>query len=118
MLLIDTRTARALITILLFALALGFLYVARQTLIAFLFAIFFAYLMSPMVNYLEKLLKGRGRAIAVHHARQPGGARRERRHGHVGHGHLEHPGPAGSDLGDRRGPDCARFGRRLRPRLR
>ncbi len=68
MLLIDTRTARALITILLFALALGFLYVARQTLIAFLFAIFFAYLVSPMVNYLEKLLKGRGRAIAVIYA--------------------------------------------------
>src|SRR6266436_9095788 len=64
----DARTARVLITVLLFALGLGFLYVARQTLIAFLFAIFFAYLMSPMVNYLEKLLKGRGRAIAVIYA--------------------------------------------------
>ncbi len=50
---------------LLFALGLGFLYVARDTLIAFLFAIFFAYLMSPLVNRLEKLLRGRGRAIAV-----------------------------------------------------
>ncbi|MGA8274231.1 MAG: AI-2E family transporter [Candidatus Sulfotelmatobacter sp.] len=50
---------------LLFALGLGFLYAARQTLIAFLFAIFFAYLMSPLVSYLEKLLRGRGRAIAV-----------------------------------------------------
>src|SRR5258707_5278736 len=66
--LIDTRTARALFTVLLFALALGFLYVARATLIAFLFAIFFAYLMSPLVNYLEKLLRGRGRAIAVIYA--------------------------------------------------
>ena len=65
MVLIDTRTARALFTVLLFALSLGFLYVARSTLIAFLFAIFFAYLMSPLVNYLEKLLRGRGRAIAV-----------------------------------------------------
>jgi predicted PurR-regulated permease PerM len=54
-----------LITVLLFALGLGFLYVARATLIAFLFAIFFAYLMSPLVNHLEKLLRGRGRAIAV-----------------------------------------------------
>jgi predicted PurR-regulated permease PerM len=54
-----------LITVLLFALGLGFLYVARATLIAFLFAIFFAYLMSPLVNHLERLLKGRGRAIAV-----------------------------------------------------
>jgi predicted PurR-regulated permease PerM len=54
-----------LITVLLFALVLGFLYVTRDTLIAFLFAIFFAYLMSPLVNRLEKLLRGRGRAIAV-----------------------------------------------------
>ena len=50
---------------LLFALALGFLYVARATLIAFLFAIFFAYLMSPLVNRLENLLRGRVAAIAV-----------------------------------------------------
>jgi predicted PurR-regulated permease PerM len=54
-----------LITVLLFALGLGFLYVARATLMAFLFAIFFAYLMSPVVNRLEKILRGRGRAIAV-----------------------------------------------------
>lgn len=68
MLLIDSRTARVLITALLFALGLGFLYVARQTLIAFLFAIFFAYLVSPLVNSLERILKGRGRAIAVIYA--------------------------------------------------
>jgi predicted PurR-regulated permease PerM len=61
----DGRTARVLITVLLFALGLGFLYVARQTLIAFLFAIFFAYLMSPLVSSLERVLHGRGRAIAV-----------------------------------------------------
>src|SRR5580698_7144177 len=61
----DARTARVLITVLLFALGLGFLYVARRTLIAFLFAIFFAYLMSPIVSRLEKLLHGRARAIAV-----------------------------------------------------
>ncbi|MGC2364319.1 MAG: AI-2E family transporter [Candidatus Sulfotelmatobacter sp.] len=61
----DARTARVLITVLLFALGLGFLYVARQTLIAFVFAIFFAYLMSPLVSHLEKLLRGRTRAIAV-----------------------------------------------------
>ncbi len=68
MLLADSRTARVLITVLLFALALGFLYVARATLIAFLFAIFFAYLMSPLVNHLEKLLRGAYRAIAVIYA--------------------------------------------------
>jgi predicted PurR-regulated permease PerM len=61
----DGRTARVIITALLFALGLGFLYVARETLIAFLFAIFFAYLVSPLVSYLERLLHGRGRAIAV-----------------------------------------------------
>jgi len=61
----DARTARVIITVLLFALGLGFLYAARQTLVAFLFAIFFAYLMSPLVSYLEKVLRGRGRAIAV-----------------------------------------------------
>jgi predicted PurR-regulated permease PerM len=61
----DARTARVLVTVLLFALGLGFLYVARQTLMAFLFAIFFAYLMSPLVSNLEKLLRGRARAIAV-----------------------------------------------------
>ncbi len=65
MLLADSRTARALVTVLLFALALGFLYVARATLIAFLFAIFFAYLLSPLVNRLESVLRGRVRAIAV-----------------------------------------------------
>jgi predicted PurR-regulated permease PerM len=68
LLLTDSRTARALVTVLLFALGLGFLYVARATLIAFLFAIFFAYLMSPLVAHLERLLKGRARAIAVIYA--------------------------------------------------
>jgi len=63
--LFDSRTARVLITTLVFALGLAFLYVARQTLIAFLFAVFFAYLMSPLVSHLERLLRGRGRAIAV-----------------------------------------------------
>jgi predicted PurR-regulated permease PerM len=65
LLLADARTARVLVTVLLFALGLGFLFVARATLIAFLFAIFFAYLMSPAVNRLETLLRGRARAIAV-----------------------------------------------------
>jgi predicted PurR-regulated permease PerM len=68
LLLTDSRTARALVTVLLFALGLGFLYVARATLIAFLFAIFFAYLMSPLVSHLEHLMRGRGRAIAVIYA--------------------------------------------------
>jgi predicted PurR-regulated permease PerM len=65
LLLTDSRTARVIVTVLLFAVGLSFLYVTRQTLIAFLFAIFFAYLVSPMVSKLEKVLRGRGRAIAV-----------------------------------------------------
>jgi predicted PurR-regulated permease PerM len=63
--LIDTRTARSLITALLFALGLGFVYIARRTLIAFLFAIFFAYLMDPAVSRLQKWTRSRGRAITI-----------------------------------------------------
>lgn len=65
MALIDTRTARVLITVLFFAIGFGFLYAARHTLVAFLFAIFFAYLIDPLVSKLEKWVKGRGRAIAI-----------------------------------------------------
>jgi predicted PurR-regulated permease PerM len=65
LLIADSKTARVLVTVLLFALGLGFLYVARQTLIAFLFAIFFAYLLSPLVSNLERILRGRTRAIAA-----------------------------------------------------
>jgi predicted PurR-regulated permease PerM len=63
--LIDTKTTRVLFTALLFAVALGFLYVAHRTLMAFLFAILFAYLVDPAVSRLEKLVRSRGRAIAV-----------------------------------------------------
>src|SRR2546427_11052339 len=66
--LIDTRTTRVLFTVLLFALALGFLYAARRTLVAFLFAIFFAYLVDPAVSRVEKWGRGRGRAIAAIYA--------------------------------------------------
>jgi predicted PurR-regulated permease PerM len=63
--LIDTKTARVLFTVLLFTLVLGFLYVARETLIAFLFAIFFAYLVDPAVSSVEKWTHSRGWAIAA-----------------------------------------------------
>jgi len=62
---LDSRTSRVLITALLFAVGFGFVYAARRTLILFLFAIFFAYLINPAVQRLEKLVRGRGRAIAV-----------------------------------------------------
>jgi predicted PurR-regulated permease PerM len=62
---IDSRTSRVLITASLFLLGLGFLYAARQTLVLFLFAIFFAYLINPVVERLQRLVRGRGRAIAL-----------------------------------------------------
>ena len=65
MTLIDSRTARVIFTVLLFALGLGFLYAARQSLILFLFAVFFAYLINPAVERLQKVVRGRGQAIAV-----------------------------------------------------
>lgn len=65
MTILDSRTSRVLLTAILFAVGLGFVYAARQTLILFLFAIFFAYLINPAVVRLEKLVRGRGRAIAI-----------------------------------------------------
>jgi len=65
MALIDSRTTRILFTVLVFALAFAFLYAARRTLIAFLFAVFFAYLVDPAVSRVEKWSKSRGSAIAV-----------------------------------------------------
>ncbi len=63
--LIDGRTTRVLFTVFLFAVGVGFLYVAHRTLIAFLFAVFFAYLVDPAVSRVEKWTKGRPSAIAV-----------------------------------------------------
>jgi len=54
-----------LFTAFLFAVGLGFLYAARRTLILFLFAIFFAYLINPAVGRLEKLVHSRSWAIAI-----------------------------------------------------
>jgi predicted PurR-regulated permease PerM len=61
----DTRTTRVLFTALIFGLGLGFLYAARRTLILFLFAILFAYLIDPAVLRVQKLVRSRPRAIAV-----------------------------------------------------
>jgi predicted PurR-regulated permease PerM len=63
--LVDVRTTRVVFTLLLFALGLGFLYVAHHTLIAFLFAIFFAYLLDPAISRVEKWTRSRGLAIAA-----------------------------------------------------
>lgn len=65
MALIDGRTARVITTVLVFALALAFLYAAYHTLIAFLFAIFFAYLVDPAVSWMQRFTRRRNVAIAV-----------------------------------------------------
>ncbi len=65
MTILDSRTSRILFTALMFAVGLGFLYAARRTLILFLFAIFFAYLINPAVARLEKLLRSRAWAITI-----------------------------------------------------
>lgn len=58
-------TARVLFTILVFLLVLGFLHSAHETITLFLFAVFFAYLVDPVVSLLQRLLRGRLRAIAA-----------------------------------------------------
>jgi predicted PurR-regulated permease PerM len=64
--LIDQRTTRVVFTILLITAALAFVYFAHNTIIAFLFAIFFAYLVDPLVEQVAKRLKtSRAKAIAV-----------------------------------------------------
>jgi predicted PurR-regulated permease PerM len=68
MALIDGRTTRVVFTLLIFALGLGFLYAARRTLIAFLFAVFFAYLVDPAVSRIQHWTKRRGAAIAIIYA--------------------------------------------------
>lgn len=65
MTIVDSRTSRVLFTALLFAVGLGFLYAARKTLIVFLFAVFFAYLINPAVVRLEKLVHRRVWAITL-----------------------------------------------------
>lgn len=65
MALIDTRTARVLFTALLFVAGLALVYLTRHTLIVFLFAIFFAYLVEPLVSRTVRWVHTRTRAIGV-----------------------------------------------------
>jgi predicted PurR-regulated permease PerM len=66
--LFDQRTASVLSTVLIFVVIGAFLYGARKILVVFLFAIFFAYLLYPLVNLVQqksRLSRGsRDRAIA------------------------------------------------------
>jgi predicted PurR-regulated permease PerM len=49
----DRRTLKVLLTILVFVLALAILYVARGVIITFVFAILLAYLIDPVVRFLQ-----------------------------------------------------------------
>src|SRR3984893_16171312 len=49
----DRRTSNVLLTILLFSLVLSILYAARRVLLIFAFAILFAYLIDPLVRFLQ-----------------------------------------------------------------
>ncbi len=55
-------------TLLAYVVAFAFCRAARETLTLFLFAILFAYFLVPLVNWLEKPLRGRGKAILVVYA--------------------------------------------------
>jgi predicted PurR-regulated permease PerM len=63
----ERRTADVLLTILLFVVACGAIYGARRILLIFVFAILFAYLINPVVKFLQRhslLVRNvRGRAI-------------------------------------------------------
>jgi predicted PurR-regulated permease PerM len=62
----DKKTAQVLLTVLAFAVVLSLLYLAWRAVMAFLFAIFFAYLLEAPVSRLQHWLRGsRGAAIAV-----------------------------------------------------
>jgi len=50
----DRRTASVLLTILLFALTLAIVYVARTVIVIFAFSILFAYLINPVVRFLQR----------------------------------------------------------------
>lgn len=58
-------TARVLYTATIYLLLLYLFRAARETLTLFLFAILFAYFLLPLVNRLEKPVRGRGKAILV-----------------------------------------------------
>jgi predicted PurR-regulated permease PerM len=67
--LFDKRTAQVLFTALAFGLTLLFIYFAWRALIAFLFAVFFAYLLEAPVSRFQTWLRGsRPAAIAVVYA--------------------------------------------------
>src|SRR5207237_147279 len=62
---IDRRTARITWTVVLILLLLGILYRIRETLLVFAIALLLAYLLWPLVEYLDRRLPGRSRTPAL-----------------------------------------------------
>jgi len=63
---LDARAARVTWTVLVFAAALGLVYLLRKLLLLFVFSLFFAYLIFPMVRMAERGLPRRsGRPLAI-----------------------------------------------------
>ena len=61
---LDSRTARATWTILVILATLGLAYALRGVLLLFALSLFFAYLLFPLVRFVERWLIGR-RALAI-----------------------------------------------------
>ncbi len=64
----DARAARVFSTALIFVVVILFFKAARETLTLFLFAVLFAYFLEPAVRWLERPLRGRGKAILIVYA--------------------------------------------------
>jgi predicted PurR-regulated permease PerM len=63
---VDTRTFKVVWTIFLFGLLIATLYAVRQTLVLLAVAIFFAYMLAPLVDLVERFTtKRRGIALAI-----------------------------------------------------
>jgi predicted PurR-regulated permease PerM len=63
---LDRKTVNVLLTILLFASVLGIVYMARAVLAVFCLSILFAYLIDPVVSYLDRHSLLRRKARGVH----------------------------------------------------
>jgi predicted PurR-regulated permease PerM len=63
---LDARAARVTWTVLVFAAGLGLLYLLRKPILLFVFSLFFAYLIFPLVRLVERGLPRRGgRTLAI-----------------------------------------------------
>lgn len=62
---IDRRAARYAWTVVLVTVLLYLVYLVRTTLLVFILALLFAYLLSPLVDFLDRILPGRTRTPAL-----------------------------------------------------